>query len=96
MNNKVFRKKFSSLSNVLYNIEKSISEVLMCHIYKNLDQLKTFTHWDNWITNHWEYLKLLPNHGAFDKSISKNEKRRLTKWRPPPKFKFKLNYDMSF
>lgn len=35
----------------------------------------------------------MPSHGAISAGLSSLVKRRMAKWRPPPKFAFKLNFD---
>ncbi|XP_059067624.1 uncharacterized protein LOC131858407 [Cryptomeria japonica] len=70
-----------------------ISEVVLCYIYKNLEHLRSFSHWDNWVTWKWSSLRVIPSHGALTAGLSSLVKRRMAKWMPPPQFSFKLDFD---
>ncbi|XP_059075385.1 uncharacterized protein LOC131875317 [Cryptomeria japonica] len=74
-------------------IQYFIFEVVISYIYKNLDPLCSFFHWDNWVTWNWEALRVIPSHGAVSLDLSSVVKRRLAKWSPPLQLSFKLNFD---
>ncbi|XP_059076274.1 uncharacterized protein LOC131875684 [Cryptomeria japonica] len=42
---------------------------------------------------HWPALHLLPSQGAISKEMVSSINRKEVFWLPPPKFKFKLNFD---
>ncbi|XP_057815151.2 uncharacterized protein LOC131028820 [Cryptomeria japonica] len=92
-NSRNFKHKSASLEEVLDKIQSSISEVVFSYIHKNLDHMRSFSHWDNWVTWKWSSLHPMPSHGALTAGLSSLVKRRMTKWSPPPQFAFKLNFD---
>ncbi|XP_057814319.1 uncharacterized protein LOC131028107 [Cryptomeria japonica] len=95
-NNNFFKKHSSTLPNVLFCIEKSISESALAFIYKGISPKCTFTSWDNWVIGHWPALQLLPMHGAISKKRSPSINRKEIVWLPPPPSKYKLNFGGAY
>ncbi|XP_059068971.1 uncharacterized protein LOC131859353 [Cryptomeria japonica] len=87
----IFRKNSSTLQDVLFCIEKLISETVLAFIYKGISLHNTFTPWDNWITKHWPALQSLPLIGAISKTRSSLNRKEVV-WLPPSASKYKLNF----
>lgn len=49
-NNRIFKKTSSSLEEILMKIKSSISEVVLTYIFRNLENLSSFSHWDSTVT----------------------------------------------
>ncbi|XP_059073453.1 uncharacterized protein LOC131874206 [Cryptomeria japonica] len=92
-NSRIFKHKSSSLTVIIGKIQASISEVVLAFIHRNLDHLRSFSHWDNWVTWRWSLLHLMPSHGVIIDGVSSTLKRKMAKWSPPPFPSFKLQFD---
>lgn len=92
-NNRIFKQTSSSLAEVLLRIESSIFEVALSFIYKNLETLTSFSHWDGRVTRVWRMLSVLPSHGSILNKTNAISKRDFSCQKPPPQGHFKLNFD---
>ncbi|XP_059078037.1 uncharacterized protein LOC131876615 [Cryptomeria japonica] len=92
-NSRIFKHKSSSLTVIIGKVQASISEVVLAFIHRNLDHLRSFSHWDNWVTWRWSLLHLMPSHGVITDGVSSTLKRKMAKWSPPLFPSFKLQFD---
>ncbi|XP_057839760.2 uncharacterized protein LOC131049710 [Cryptomeria japonica] len=91
-NNRIFKKHSSPLHDVLFCIEKLISETVLAFIFKGSSLLNTFTPWDNWVSKHWEALQTLPLSGSISQPCPLVNRKEVV-WLPPLASKVKLNFD---
>ncbi|XP_059076664.1 uncharacterized protein LOC131875943 [Cryptomeria japonica] len=91
-NNRIFKKLSSPLHDVLFCIEKLISEIVLAFIYKGSSLHNTYTPLDNWVTKNWATLKTLPLSGAISQPQPLVNRKEVV-WLPPSASKVKLNFD---